>query len=293
MEADMSFLTVNGLPVQVRVSSVSAQETYMDSVARSQNDSLQGTVFSIKATRTFLTEPLPRFDARALRGWLRNEGEQWSFGITRKLGTTTSTRIFTNVGDAGMAAFSVNTPGTISNGSISGVPNLSIYAASTASVFTQIPFPVTGDGWTVSFFQASAATPGFISHSVIRRDGAGVVAAWHQGASVATVRSFSHSIVNGNFQLTLIGRCATVATNSNTNFSFVKFMPFAISEDMVPALSAGVGAQPPFAACKGDFLDTDTEVDYRATTTAADFSPLVVDEYEYDARQLTVNMVQR
>jgi hypothetical protein len=290
----MSFFEANRLPIGVRVTSVSASESQLDTIERAQDNSLQGTVFAIKASRGFLTNPLPPPDARAIAGWLHGEGEQWSFNITRKLGTTVSTRMFTPVGDAGLAAFNVTTPGTLSHGSISGVPSRSLHVVSASSAFSDVPFKAQDSGWAVSFFQRSAATPSVVTHSVISSSPSNVISAWHQGTSVSTVRSFQFVKTDGNFRLTLIGRCASVTTNSTTNFALVRFFPFAITPDMVPALGEAVSAQLPFVAARGSFIDRTVDVDFRATVRSQDVSPLVLEDgYEYDSRQLTVGLEER
>ena len=299
----MSFLRVEDLDIDIMVDSASVVDQSVEYFSRSVGDGLEGTTYSVKKEYKGTTPVLSMSDAIAYEGWLRGRRLYWSFN--NGPGTTAATNRFTKNGDGGGLAF---TGGTTSTNPWIATHNwtLSVFASNTADV--SAPFGSEGD-WTVNFSTTASTTTGPLGSwkTYTVTASSGVIQAFENGLSVATVRMITITPSSGSLSLSLLGKNQT-GTAATALFSNVSMCPYAYNSAMIDVsktTNAGYflhrgHTKPPFVTLHGDFLSVGAATPVfgngpllaKGLVSSVPVRAAVVGSFQ-PARQLEVTLVQK
>jgi len=292
MEAPMSLVKVNGLELPVEVdSAVRADASIMDT-GRAVSGRLYATTTHRKVQGGFRVGGLTREAATSIEGWVIGRGSRFSFSKRRRIEDGTSADVFSRASTDGGCSFTAG-----SSGSSAVFAPHALRLTSGSQGFTSKVIPQGGD-WSVSFFQVSSGS-NMISHNVVQSVG-GNIEAFHNGASVATIRSIIVSDTDygdvTRLNVTLIARSAVLTTNTQTDFDEVWIRPYSLTEQM-RVLSSSTSTplcSPPFAFVQGDLLRNARRRIEAKVVVADDAIQGEVDEtFVYDARDLSFTFSER
>jgi hypothetical protein len=288
----MSLVKVNGLELLVEVDSAVRADASVMATGRSVSGRLYATTTHRKVQGGFRVGGLTREAATSIEGWVIGRGSRFSFSKRRRIEDGTSADVFTRASTDGGCAFSAGASGT---SAVFGPHALRLTASSQG--FVQKTIPQGGD-WSVSFFQVSAAS-NMISHNIIQRVG-GNIEAFHNGASSATIHSFSFSEVDygdvTRLNVTLFARSAVVAADIQTDFDEVWIRPYALTGQMrvLSGSTATPLCSPPFAFVQGDLLrNTGRRIEAKVVVADDAVQGEVDESFVYDARDLTFSFSER
>lgn len=281
----MPFLKINELEVEAMVDQVGLQRVNIESFTRSIDDTLQGRTFSELSEYTFTTNPLTQDTADRLAKWLEGESFRWNFAYnTSYLGTATIE--FTRTENQGGPAFSAGN----SSASIQWAGgSMSLGSGVESNVVIPIPDP---QNYTFAYWQAPLSGN---KTSCIIRMSSGTLEPFRDGGSVSTIYSFRE----GGDTLTIRGTTPALNIGAASAFGGVVFLPFAATAEMISTLVAQDGyldTDSPFIQAEGDFFTNrpDRKRSLKCFVSSEEVDPLVLrDGFEYNARQLTVKMVER
>lgn len=296
----MAFLNIDGLEVPVLVDEFELRDASVETYGRNADDSLQGSTYSVKREMSFVTEPMTVANARALEGWVRGRRHQWTFD--RLDGATTR---FTRYSDEG--GLLLASAGTLTGNSPTFGTWSLVLSTSAVTACATATFGSEGD-WSVSVQHKLTAATQFFSYTT--RSRAGVIDSLFNNAAYGTVGFLNITAVSGFLQVILSGRNdgnGTAAGSSATSvFENLKIYPYALTDAMDltflgGGISTGLSSPAPFVKVTGDcLLEANVSgasgpgpVICKGFVESIPTEPLVVDTFDYDARQLRVKLVQR
>jgi hypothetical protein len=275
--------------LDVLVEDFTADILQLDDFGRVQDTTMQGASFRRVRNYTFTLSPETAEDSDRLEGWLTGKGHYWSFSRTRAWGLSATTTSFSSTSDDAGAGWSGGT-----SGSSPVVGSHCLRLASNGTSVATVGFGTERD-WSLSFYQI--VSPGTRYFAVIQSVG-GVVEAYLDGSSVATVRSLGTvSAASGVASFTLLGRLPVAGTNAQADFDEVRIRPFSLTAEMRTALGTpSAGVAPPFVLVSGDLLrqSATISVPFKAFVRSEDVAGQGLDGgFAYDGRRLNVELVER
>jgi hypothetical protein len=243
----MAFLRVDGVPLDTLIDSFDLKDASVEAWSRSVNNQLVGITYAGKYEVNFETPPLTSSDAAAWAGLLRGSKHLWTF----ERPDTGTTRWTPYSSDGGL----VLSGGTQCSTTLFG--SYGLLLGSDATSVATATFGSEGD-WTVHFYHRPSAGS-FVSYAV--RSTAGVISAWANNASAATIRMVNPiSVSSGYLGVTLRGRDAA-GTAATSQFDAVSICRYRMTDQMLLSVAstpltmvASGPAKAPYLTLTGEFL---------------------------------------
>lgn len=243
----MSFLRADGVPLDVLIDSFDLKDSSVEAWSRSVNNQLVGITYAGKYEVNFETPPLTSSDAASWAGLLRGSKHLWTF----ERPDTGTTRWTPYSSDGGLLLSGGTQCSTTLFGAYGLLLGSNVTSTATAT------FGSEGD-WTVHFYHRTSAAS-FVSYAV--RSTAGVISAWANNASTATIRMVDPiSTSSGYLGVRLRGRDAA-GSNATSQFDALSICRYSMTDAMLTSVASSpfsmVAAGPakaPYLTLTGEFL---------------------------------------
>lgn len=305
-----NFLTINGLEVRLTGFEEIPQDERV--VERGGNTGLDGTIYALKRSWAFETEPLPPDEAEAVVGWIEGRGVQFSFDRP-----ATNTTRFSLSADDGMVmtAFPTASSTAISRAAVwrssdkkHGTWALQISGVSVSYDGTSTTHPFSYTSFTAGFGFGSA---GKVSLSYWAKSGAvasytllstiwdpytsETTASFYVGTTATlpdanglpfrTTSVFSSTVDYCSFRL-LSGE--SINSVSTSLFDAVLLVPYALTSDMLGARNGRSAAEGPlpFVYIGGHALADPNEVLVKGFVNERQPTQCVIDGVFYDNAEI-------